>query len=117
MFHIAIDETGILAKIRVEAQQKIAKEMESSMNQQIRAYFATNKDHVLNYQNGVGTDIINGVVDDLLLSKKTEQKIKDIIQRRWDRILEDAVLRSLQHQANKIAFNDPQIKSLTDTKE
>ena len=117
MFHIAIDETGILAKIRLEAQQKIAKEMESSINQQIRAYFATNKDAVLNYQNGTGTDIINGVVDELLLSKKTEQKIKDIIQRRWDRILEDAVLKRLEHQANKIAFNDSQIKSLTDTKE
>lgn len=117
MFNISIDETGILAKIRLEAQQKIAKEMESSLNHQIRCFFATKKDSILNYQDGVGTDIINQTVDELLLSKKTEQKIKDIIQRRWDKILEEAVVRRMTHQANKAVSDNPEMQSLNNNKE
>ena len=43
-------------------------------------------------------------------SPETAKKIQDIIERNFDRVLEETTLRAIQHHANRVAFKAVQDK-------
>lgn len=45
-------------------------------------------------------DVLNSVIS----SDKTHEIIKRVVERDWERMLEEATVSALQHKANKMAF-------------
>lgn len=49
--------------------------------------------------------IIQDHIENLVLSDEAQAKMKLIVEKHWERVLEEATLNVLKHKANKLAFN------------
>lgn len=53
---------------------------------------------------GPGYSIIQNYIEDKILGEGSKQIINDYIDANWERILQEATEKALQHKANGIAF-------------
>jgi hypothetical protein len=95
---ISINEKDLQAKIEQEARTTAIQIINSQFN-----------DGKYSGTKGIAYGAVEETVTALICSDAAVTKISKIVEANWDRILEEAVLKALEHKANKIAF--PLIKS------
>ncbi len=100
------------AELTKQFEAVVKERYQQMANSRIEDYFAEKNAHsrMRNYD-GVGTLFVREIVDKLLMDENIQAKIKKHIEHHFDRILEEATVRAMTHQANKIAFKDEYIKT------
>lgn len=90
-------------QIKTMAAQLAQKEAENAAVAMVRAYFRP-ENEIMRHSKGIGYQIIEKHIDDILTGDQLAQKIQKIISAKLDGIIEEATTEAMKHKAKKIAF-------------
>lgn len=99
-FKVNIDEKDILSQFEKQIKDKTF----SSILYQTELLFQ--RPGIWNKKPGDMFVFIKDIVENKILSQDTKDKITKIIEREFDKVLEEATLKAMQHAANRMAFEN-----------
>jgi hypothetical protein len=87
-------------ELQKQFQETIKDRYETMARRQILSYFYEKNSHTgYSSVDGDGTKFVKSLIDDLLLNEKLQQKMKNFIEKHFDRILEEAAIRAMTNKA------------------